>query len=223
MTGQTARELLMNYLYDEISAAEKKKLEAYLADHPGLQQELDELQKTRSLLQQAPEVEPAKKLQMVDAEKDSFSNWWQNTKTVLPQSGWGKTALAAAACLILLLVAGSLANLTIHSTQSGFSVQLGYVDQPQPALMTESQMEEILLQIRQENTGILTEYADMLNQHNSQQLQQVVDYFEQQRVNDLQLVEQALNEYQIQTETQITQTQQVLGEVIQTVAANDQQ
>lgn len=222
MTEQTARELLMEYLYEEISAANKKKLEDYLADHTEMQQELDELHQTRSLLQRAPEVEPQEKLTMVEPRKRSFAGWWQNAKTVLPRSGWGKTALATAACLMLLLVTGAIVDLNIQSNEAGFSISFGEAVQSQTLGLTEAQTEAIVQQIQQDNAAILTEYADMLNKHNQQQLQQVVQHFERQRTNDLQLIDQALNQYQQKTENQITQTQQVLGEVIQTMASNNQ-
>jgi len=223
MNDKIARKLLMEHLYNEISAADKKKLKTYLEGHPEMKQELDELRQTRSLLQQAPEVEPQKELVIAEPSERSFAGWWHNAKTVLPRSGWGKTALATAACLVLLLVAGAVVDLNIQSTKAGFSISFGEMVQPKTSGLTEGQANAIVDQIQQENAAILTEYADMLNQHNRQQLQQVVQHFERQRANDLQLIDQALNQYQQKTESQITQTQQVLGEVIQTMAATNQQ
>jgi anti-sigma factor RsiW len=223
MDEQTAHDLLMDELYDEISSADKEKLEAYLADHPELQKELAELRETQSLLQQAPEVEPTEKLHIVGTERRSPVTWIKQAGHLLPRSGWGKTALATAACLLLLLVALSLADLTVQSNKAGFTVSFGEVPAQQTSTITASQTEAIVEEIRRENENVLIKYADMLNKHNKQQLQQVVEHFQRQRTNDLQLIDEALNQYQQKTETQITQTQQVLGEVIQTVAVNNQQ
>jgi hypothetical protein len=218
MNEQTARELLMEYLYDEISAADKKKLESYLVNHPELQQELDELRQSRTLLQGAPDVESEQKLIFAEPSERTFSGWLEDFKTVLPQSVWGRTAMAAAACLALFMVIGTIADLNIQSNRAGFSVSFGERIEKQTVGITESQTEAIVEAVQQENTAILTEYADMLNKHNSQQLQQVVEHFERQRLNDLQVVDKALSEYQQLTETQLQQTNQVLGEVIETTS-----
>lgn len=221
MNEQTARELLMDYLYDEISAADKEKLETYLEHHPEMQKELDQLQQTRSLLQQMPEVEPGQSITIVETNENN-NGWAQNIKQLIPQSGWVRTALATAACLALLIVTAAMADVSLHSTQSGFSIYFGDTPPIESTGLTDEQTEAIIQKIQQENTALMTEYADMLNKHNRQQLQQVVEYFERQRLNDLQLIDQALNQYQEETDQQITQTQQVLGEVLQTVATNNQ-
>ena len=223
MTDQTARNLLMDYLYDEISAADKKKLEIYMAERPELQQELDQLRQTQSALQQMPDAQPPEKLMILDPAEGSSKKWWDNVRPLVPQTDWARTALATAACLMLLLITGMLVDLNIQSTEAGFSISFGEpVQVPSNETgITEAQVDAIVEQIQQENAAILTEYADMLNKHNWQQLQQVVEYFERQRLNDLQTIDQALNQYQQKTDYQLNQTNQVLGEVIQTVAQND--
>lgn len=226
MNKQTAKELMMDYLYGEISGADKQKLEAFLETHPELREELQQLADTRAILGQAPEVPRTRTLTLIDREPrpDTHSRW-HHLHQLLPHSGWGKAALAAAACVLLLLVAGAAANLQLRSTDAGFSVHMGYGAPAGGAdpVLTDAQTQAIIDQIRQENVAILTEYADMLNRHNQQQLQQVVEYFERQRLNDLQLVDQALDEYQQQTDYQLQQTNQVLGQVLRTVASGDQQ
>lgn len=222
MNEQTAQELLMDYLYGEISPKDEEKLEAYLADHPELRDELDQLAQTRSLLQRMPDVAPRKKLALLEPPA-SEAGGWRNLPSLFPQSRWGKGAFAAAACLILLLVAGSVANLQIRSDEAGFTIRMGYANQPaQEPQLSEAQTEAIINRIKQENAAILTEYADMLNKHNRQQLQQVVEYFQRQRRNDLQLIDQVLNQYQQETDYQLRQTNQVLGEVLKTVASSEQ-
>jgi len=103
MNDQLARSLFMDYLYDEISDAEKSKLESYLANNPELEQELTKLKQTRSLLQQMPEAEPNQQLLMVEPRERTFAQWWEEAKNLLPHSFFGKTAIATAAGLILFL------------------------------------------------------------------------------------------------------------------------
>ena len=221
MNEQTARELLMDYLYDEISAADRKKLEAYMEENPDMRKELSELSETRSLLQQAPEVTPRNEITIVETGSESESTPSSRIKQLIPSSVWMRRALAAAACIALMLVSAAVADVHMQSTQSGFAIYFGGSPSPQVQGLSDAQTEAIVEQMKQENAAILTEYADMLNRHNQQQLQQVIAHFERQRINDLQLIDQALSNYQQQTESQITQTRQVLGEVIETMAANN--
>ena len=222
MNKQTAQELLMDYLYDEISDTDKRKLEAYIADHPELQQELEELRETRSIMQKAPEVTPDNQISVVDTDHDDEDRA-SSFKQFIPSSKWMRRSLAAAACIALLLVSAAVADVSMQSTQNGFAIYFGGAVSPQSTGLTEAQTEAIVQRIQTENTAMMTEYADMLNKHNQQQLQQVVAYFERQRLNDLQVIDQAFNQYQEKTEDKLQQTNQVLGEFLQTVAVNDHQ
>lgn len=219
MNNQLARSLFMDYLYDEISEEEKKKLLAYLEEHPELRQELDKLKQTRSLLQQMPAEEPDRKLLMVEPRKRSFSQWWQDAKNLLPQTGWGKTGFAAAAAAILFIFVASAANLQFESNAQGFSLQFG--DIPEAGL-TEQQAAELIQQIRQENAIMLEQYAQSINEQNQQQLQQVVQYFEQQRRNDLQLIDHSFTQMQENTTEQWLTTNRYLGNLLQNVNFQNQ-
>ncbi len=126
MDKQTARSLLMDFLYDQISAEDKEDLKNYLNNHPKMLDELKELRKAQKLLRQAPEVETPSPIQMVEPRKRTFGQWWNDAAMILPHSRWGKAGFAAVACLILLLVVGSIVNLQITSGEAGFSLSLGY-------------------------------------------------------------------------------------------------
>jgi hypothetical protein len=164
MNKQTAQELLMETLYDEISEDDLRKLQTYLKTHPALQQELDEMKAVRSILQKASEVQPDKKLTMVELkEKRSFAEWQHQAGELLPRSIWGKTALAIAVCIILAFIGLSAANLNIHSTKNGFSVNLGYNHySQQPAKQAElsnKQVQAVLKLIRRENGVLMAKVA----------------------------------------------------------------
>lgn len=221
MNDQSARSLLMDYLYDEISEEQKTKLETYLKDNPELRKELDELSETRSILQQMPEVNPDKKLLVMEPREGSFSHWWQQAKHLLPQSFLGKSALAAAAGLILFLFVGSVAQLHINSSSDGIAISMGYSPKINHGL-SKQEAEALISQIREENAAMLSEYAEAINQQNKEQLQKVVNYFQEQRINDLQLVDQTLDELQQNTNYRLRQTNQYLGQMLQTVSTRDQ-
>jgi anti-sigma factor RsiW len=57
-------ELLSAYLDQQLSARQKSNLETRLAQNPGLQQALDALSQTRSLLRQAPQARPPRSFKL---------------------------------------------------------------------------------------------------------------------------------------------------------------
>ncbi len=256
MNKQTARSLLMDFLYDEISAGDKENLKIYLDNHPGMVQELKELRKTQTLLKQMPEVKAPQKLRMMEPRSRTFGQWRQDVKTILPHSGWGKAALAAAACLILLLVAGSVANVQITSDRSGFTLSLGYEEQIEQSLsqkpenqkymakqenkaadnlqpvngvteeeaeqfITTQEAETLLAKMQQQNKALLTAFAQQMNRQDEEQLQQIVKYFQAQRIYDLKRIKQSLNEVQLAGAYRWHQTNRVLGEIIQTASVKN--
>lgn len=221
MNDQLARSLFMDYLYDEIETSEKEKLEHYLQQNPELRKELETLQETRLVLQQMPDADPAHQLLMIEPRERSLAQWWQEAKCLLPKSIPGKTAFAAAAALLLFFLAGSLARLQIDASESGVAISLGNSSGQSEALSPE-QAEALISQIKEENAAMLSEYAEAIHQQNEQQLQQVVGYFEEQRMNDLRLVNQTLNELQQNTNYRISRTNEYLAEVLQTVSYENQ-
>lgn len=161
MNKQTARELLIDYLYEEISKENKEKLEQYLKLHPDLQREMKELQATRALLQKAPEMKESDKILAFKPKERSFSEWRKQAYGLLPYSKWGKTVVAAAACLILAFIGLSAANLHIQSGENGFSVNLGYAHQikakPQTSQNHFSDVQKAdIIQLIQHNDSALT-------------------------------------------------------------------
>ncbi len=152
MKEQQARSLLMDYIYDEISAADKEKLVNELKNDPDLRKELDELRQTQGLLQQMPEVEsPEKKLHIMEASERSLGQWFNDAKLLLPRSGWVKAALATAACLALLLIVGSAASLQVNSNKAGFSVSFGYDDEVVQQPINEEKIKRLIAQANEED------------------------------------------------------------------------
>lgn len=221
MNDQLARSLFMNYLYDEISEEEKSKLESYLEENPGLRQELNELEETRSLLQKMPDAESVPKLLVMEPRNRTFIQWWREAKQLLPRSFFGKAAISAAAGLLLLFIVGSVAQLHVDMSGEGVAISLGHTPTANEELTSE-QTDVLVNHIRRENEAMMADYVDAINQQNREQLQQVVNYFQQQRINDLQLVDQTLDKFQQSTNDRLHQTNRYLGEILQTVNLQDQ-
>lgn len=217
MNNQLARSLFMDYLYDEISESDKTKLETYLDKNPDIRKELEQLKQTHSLLQQMPEPDPAQQLLVIEPHERSFSQWWIQAKNLLPHSLLGRTAFAVAAGLILFFFLGSLAQLHIDTSNDGLAISLGYSPTVNQGL-SEEEANALIAQIKEENATMLADYAEAINQQNEEQLQQVIAYFEEQRMNDLQLVNQTLDELQENTNYRFNRTNEYLGQVLQTVS-----
>ena len=206
----------MDYLYDEIGEENRKKLESFLEKDLKLREELDELKKTRSLLQQMPAEHPAKDMVVVEARKRTFTEWLEEAGQLLPRTTAGKIGFAIAAGIALLLFVGSIARLHVNLSNSGFEVAMGYSPAEQPAF-TQDQVQTLVNQIRQENEAIMAEYAQTMYRENQEQIQQLVRYVNRQRLNDLELIDENLDKLQQANNYRWQQTNEFLGEVIQTV------
>jgi len=221
MNDQLARSLFMDYLYDEISDPKKQRLEAYLKEHPDLRTEFDQLKQTRTLLKQMPDIDPAQQLLVIEPRERTFSQWWTQAKALLPHTFLGKTGFAAAAVILMLLIVGSLTRLHIDTSGNGVAISLGYTPTISQGI-TPQQTNALINQIRKENAAMLAKYAQAINEQNQQQLKKVVGYFQEQRMNDLQLVDQTLNELQQNTNYKLQKTNEYLGQVLQTVSYKEQ-
>jgi hypothetical protein len=221
MNEQLARSLFMDYLYDEIEETDKQQLELFLSTHPELQEELHQLRQTRNLLQQAPVPEAVQQLLVVEPGRRNFAQWWQEAKNLFPQTLLGKWSFAMAAGLLLIFFAGSAARLNISFTDAGTSITFGYTPVIQEGL-SQQQVQELLQQVQEENATLLADYAQTVTRQNREQLQQVVQYFEQQRYNDLQLIDQNLDQVKQSNTYRWQQTNRFLGEVLQTVSLQNQ-
>jgi len=83
--------VLMAYLYGELEAEEKEKVEQYLAKHPEQREELEQLKGVRSVLQQWPDQEVMAPM-VLPAHHSTIVRKWVPWLSV------------AAACLLLILV-----------------------------------------------------------------------------------------------------------------------
>jgi anti-sigma factor RsiW len=113
MNDQRARELLLDYHRGSLSAADAAALRAYLATHPALQQEFDELGSTFHALDAMPSVKPTPRLRAgvfaaIEAEKrESRVTFLPSTqpRTHRPEhrSFWLRLTQPLAACALLAL------------------------------------------------------------------------------------------------------------------------
>ena len=212
MNDEWARSLFMDYLYDEIDNENRRKLVAYLENNTELKEEFNEFRQVRNMLQHAPPVESPKKMIMVEPKQRTLRQWWNEVLSIWPDTVWGRAGLAAAVAVIILLLAGSLARIQLQVNDAGFSLSLG--SQPDAEnTVTPRHLQEMMDEMRMQNTAILEQVVDNLQQENRRQLQEVVTYMEQERTKDIRAVKAYIEQYQHLNNTRWQQADEYLNQI----------
>ena len=223
MNKETARLLFMDYLYDELEQDQRKELEQFVAQHPELQKELEELGDVRSLLQQLPVQDPAEQLVMVEPDQTGFQNWWNEfISSWVPQGNFARTGMVMASLFILFVALGAFTQMEVSINDNGFKLAFGESEEAFQQGYSPEQVEYFLEQVRQENALMLSDAVQQIQQTQDEKLEQTLinfaDYMEQQRINDLQVISSGINNMEEVYYDRFRQTDQVLGDLIQTVS-----
>ncbi|MCH2449166.1 MAG: hypothetical protein MK198_03375 [Gracilimonas sp.] len=226
MNKETARLLFMDYLYDELEQDQRKELEAYLSHNPGLKKELDELGDVRSMLQHLPVQNPAEQLVMVEPERSGFQDWWNEMiESWLPASGFARAGFAIASLLILFVVMGAFTKMNISVGDGGFNLTFGEKQEIIQQGFTPHQVEMLLQQVREDNAVMISDAIQQAQQQQENRIEKTLvnfaDYIEQQRQSDLQMISSGLYNMEETYYDRFRQTDQVLGELIQTVSTRN--
>lgn len=226
MTKEEARELFIDFMYGGLDIDTQQQLEAFVQQHPDLKDELDGLMETRQVLQQMPVESPTEQFVMMDpaVAKSSFRSSFEKLWTALsPKSGFGRAGFAVASFVFLFIITGSLTNLNF-SMQDG-EIFLRFGEQP-PAQVgySAAQVEMIINQVQAENAELVAEIVQAAQEQQESQFQQTLasfaSYLDEQRTSDLELIDYSLANLQETTYNRFVQTDQVLGEIIETVSYN---
>lgn len=118
------QDALVGYLYDELTAEERKTFESHLEACQACRSEVRALQQTRTRLGEWTAPEPGLAFEIVRAARP--------VPVVRPTWRWQGWGLAAAAVLVLAAAAG-LANLDVRYDASGLTVRTGW-GHAEPAL-----------------------------------------------------------------------------------------
>lgn len=225
MTEKEIKNLFMDYLYDEMTDEQKKEFEKKLDDNPELQKEFEELQSTSEMLRSVPMETPSHKLVMIASGRD------QNQKEeiqklsdrhILKRYPGLTTVLAAAACLLIILMGAAFTGLNIGQTDQGFYLTFGEQPVPQPDTlqqgMSEEEVRDMIEQIRQENSILLASMIEQVQEQQNEQLEEAINvltnYYDQRRQQDLRLISQGIAQLEEDTYTRLRQTDQTLGDLI---------
>lgn len=120
METQDFNKELMDYLYDEMSAEEKKTFEKKLAEDTELQKEYDELKDVRQELDKLQDKEVMEPFSMWGTPKPS--GWFGTSKRRLIVF---RPVTAVAASLIILMLVGYLTNFSISINDQGLFLGFG--------------------------------------------------------------------------------------------------
>jgi anti-sigma factor RsiW len=222
MNKKEARDLFMDYLYGELDDMKQHELEAFLAEHPDLRDELEELQETRSMIRNIPLEEPAHRLLVVSSGRGRFKAWCRDAKDVLlPQTATGRTSLAIAAILMIAFLVASLARVQITATDGNWVIVFGSGQADVEQGIDEVMLNEFMSRMREENLILVSTLMEETQQQNEAQLIEAVsvilEYMEAQRRQDLRLVGIGLAEIEEENYHRYIQTNETLGELLYTI------
>lgn len=222
MNKEEARLLLMDYMYGELDESKKSELIDFINRHDDLKQEFEELTETQSFLHHLPVQDPAEQLIIMEPSKGSNEGFWQSLLTALtPKHAFAQASFGIAVLAFVFIVTGAITGLNVSYTDSG--VQLGFGEIPAAEkTFSATQVEQIVQQIQRDNVALVQQVVADAQEQQNIQLQDAfssfASYLEDQRTNDLKLINTGLINLQENTSDRFRQNEQVLGEIIQTVS-----
>ncbi len=222
MNKEEARLLLMDYMYGELEKTKESELLDFINQHDDLKQEFEELTETQSFLHHLPVQDPAEQLVIMQPAKSSVEGFWQSILSALtPRNAFAQASFGVAVLAFVFIITGALTGLNLSYTDEG--VQLGFGEIPTTKkTFSAAQVEQIVQQIQRDNVALVQQVvADAQEQQNAQlqdAFSSFANYLEDQRTNDLKLINTGLINLQETTYDRFRQNEQVLGEIIQTVS-----
>ncbi|WP_234568890.1 anti-sigma factor family protein [Rhodohalobacter sp. 614A] len=223
MDDQNIKNLFMDYLYDEMTDEQKAEFEKKLDKNPDLKKEFEELKSTNQLLQKVPMETPSLKLVMMAPEHDQKEKIKESSnKNFLKKYPGLTTVLAAAACLLIILMGAAFTGLNVGQTDQGFYMTFGEAQNLQPEIiqqgLSEQEVRDMINQIRQENSLLLASMIEKVQEQQNDQLEEAInvltDYYDQRRQQDLRLISQGIAQLEEDTYHRLRQTDEALGDLI---------
>lgn len=216
MNKNDAQSRLMDYLYDEMDPDEQQRFEKTLRDNPDLQQELDEMQATRKLLQEDSDEITPKKLMLIQTDSDNPSG---SSKIFVL-----KTFAAVAATILVTFALFSFLNLQITKTERGTLISFGSAPQPveEPAsteaYITEDEFYAMMGELQEQNNRVMATALEQTREQHQQQMENVVQtlttYYDRRRQQDLLLVSEGLAQLEEETYYRFLQTEEAFEDLI---------
>ncbi len=215
MNKTEIKQKLIDYLYNEMADAERTEFEEYIAKHPDVKKELDELRGVRNVLGQIPVPEKAESMVAGSLQSKPDSNQTEGSKRTYPVIRY---MVAVAAIFLATLLTFSFINLQVGSDENGFYVHFGEHSVPQEQAVNEEMLADLLNQIRDENALFVAAMVEQSSARQSEQIEEVLnaltDYYDQRRQQDLLLIAEGFSQLEQDTYHRFMQTDEVIGEII---------
>lgn len=164
MENQDFNKELLDYIYGEMSATEKKAFAQKLKEDSKLKSEYDELTSVREELGKLEDKEVM----------EPFSTWGRNKISFWNRRGKRRLVVfrpitAVAASLLILMVVGYLTQFTISLNKNGFQMGYGsFVSSTKEKVFTENEVKSMLKsEIEKNNTIILARIGSSEQSNNS--------------------------------------------------------
>ncbi len=222
MNKEEARLLFMDYMYGELEEGREQELLRFISQHEDLQQELEELTETKSLLQHLPVQSPTEQLVIMEPESRAGKSWWNSFLAALtPSSTFARSSFGLVAALFLFVITAAFTDMNMSIGENGFTLTFGEQPPVQQGF-TPEQVQLIVEQVQRDNARMVNQIVtDAQVQQNllmEETLADFASYLQEQRNYDLQQITQGITSLEQTTYNRFRQTDQVLGEIIETVS-----
>ncbi len=203
----------MDYLFDEMTSEERKKFEQKLQGNEELQEKLNDLKATQSILsgysdeldQNIPAPEPTHLQIETGCSSDNGRIKY----------GW----IAAAAVVLIGILIGLFGAVQFGQTDQGYYLTFGNPPvQAEQAGISEVELNQIVAQIQTENALMLNSMMEQVQQEQAVQFNEsltaLADYYEERRNRDLMLFTEGLLQLEESTANRIDRTNRALNGII---------
>ncbi len=217
------RSLLMDFLYDEISDADRELFLAHLATCKSCQQDYIALKRTSRMLQEWEDVNPDFNF-IVVSEKSHWANYLRDLLAkLIPRPR--KLAYGVIGSLVAIFLLLAAANTEISYQSKEFKLRLGLFQKPTSAAASADKLatQRLIEQLQQENYLLMT---SLIQQSEARQRKEMESAFiqlrqdiERQRIEDLNLVGLGLDNIERNTYHRIQKTDNSLNEFIRLINA----
>lgn len=223
MSCKEMRSLLMDFLYEEISAADRELFLGHLATCKSCQQDYIDLRRTSRMLQEWEDVNPDFNFIVVN-EKSHWANYLKDLLAkLIPRPR--KLVYGVIGSLVGIFLLLAAANTEISYQSKEFKLRLGLFQKPTSATSSADYLatQRLIEQLQQENYLLMT---SLIQQSEARQRKEMASAFiqlrqdiERQRIEDLNLVGLGLDNIERNTYHRIQKTDNSLNEFIRLINA----
>ncbi len=190
MSYKPDKATLTSYLYGELSKEEHEKVEVYLAGHPDLKKELEEILSMQKLMAGIQDKEIEVPTFIIDEKPQVLVT---KSRTI---DGFIRRTLAVAASISILLVVGYFTSLSIVSSDAGIEISFGESMETEALTpVFDNEIKSWMISALENNTESLLDKIDKMEEELSVQSRQLTSISSSTEIRKVQLSEELLEQY----------------------------